>query len=135
MVRLRDIDWHCVKSVGIRSYSGSYFPAFGLNMERYRVSLCIQSECGKMRTRITPNTDTFLGSVGQQFSREERLESYFKILFNFLQKQFHFALTIQWKFYFYVLSGKNKLQSIQKIAFYYLLVKALLLQNCVDCKK
>ena len=35
------------------------FPAFGLNTERYRVSLHIQPECGKMRTMITPNTDTF----------------------------------------------------------------------------
>ena len=26
---------HCVKSVLIRSYSGPYFPAFGLNTERY----------------------------------------------------------------------------------------------------
>ena len=24
---------HCLKSVRIRSFSGSYFPAFGLNME------------------------------------------------------------------------------------------------------
>ena len=47
-----------VKSVCIRSYSGPYFPAFGLNTERYRVSLSIQSKCGKTRTRITPNTDT-----------------------------------------------------------------------------
>ena len=30
---------HCVKSVCIRSYSGPHFPAFGLNTERYRVSL------------------------------------------------------------------------------------------------
>ena len=28
-------------------------------MDRYRVSLRIQSECGKIRIRITPNTDTF----------------------------------------------------------------------------
>ena len=49
----------CVKSVHIRSYSGPYFPAFGLNTERYSVSLRIQSECGKIWTRITPNTDTF----------------------------------------------------------------------------
>ena len=48
-----------LKSVRIRSYSGPYFPAFGLNTERYSVSLRIQSECGKIRTRITPNTDTF----------------------------------------------------------------------------
>ena len=40
-------------------YSGPYFPAFGLNTERYFVSLRIQSECGKIWTRITPNTDNF----------------------------------------------------------------------------
>ena len=50
---------HCVKSVLIGSFSGPYFPAFGLNTERCRVSLRIQSDCGKMRTRRTPNTDTF----------------------------------------------------------------------------
>ena len=48
-----------MKSVRIRSYSGPHFPAFELNTERYGVSLRIQSECGKIRTRISPNTDTF----------------------------------------------------------------------------
>ena len=48
-----------MKSVRIRSYSGPHFPAFELNTERYGVSLRIQSECGKIRTRITPNTDSF----------------------------------------------------------------------------
>ena len=55
-------DWkmsHCVKSARIGSYSGPHFPAFGLNMERYSVSFRIQSECGKMQTRITPNADNF----------------------------------------------------------------------------
>ena len=52
-------DKHYLKSVLIRSYSGPQFPVFGLNMERYGVSLRIQSKCEKMRTRITPNTDTF----------------------------------------------------------------------------
>ena len=37
----------------------SIFPAFGLNAGRCGVSLRIQSKCGKMRTRKTPNTDTF----------------------------------------------------------------------------
>ena len=46
-------------SLRIQGYSGLYFPAFGLNTERYGVSLRIQSEYGKARTRITPNTDTF----------------------------------------------------------------------------
>ena len=50
---------HCVKSVRIRSYSGPYFPAFAINTERYFVSLRINSECGKIWTRMTPNTDTF----------------------------------------------------------------------------
>ena len=48
-----------VKSAHIRSYSGPHFPAFGLNTERYSVFLRIHSECGKMRPRIVPNTDTF----------------------------------------------------------------------------
>ena len=37
---------HCLKSVLIRSYSGPYFPAFGLNAERYGVSLCISPNAG-----------------------------------------------------------------------------------------
>ena len=50
---------HCVKSVHIRSFSGPSFRAFGLNTETYKASLRIQSKCGKIRTRKTPNTDTF----------------------------------------------------------------------------
>ena len=51
---------HCVNSVHIRSYSGPHFLAFGLNTERYGTSrLLFQFECGNIRTRITPNTDTF----------------------------------------------------------------------------
>ena len=53
------ISLHFVKSVCVRSHSGPHFSAFRLNMERYSVPLCIQSKCGKMRTRVTPNTDTF----------------------------------------------------------------------------
>ena len=48
-MRVENKEEHCVKSVRIRSYSGPYFTAFGLNMERYEV----------MWTRITPNMDTF----------------------------------------------------------------------------
>ena len=50
---------HCVKSVCVPSYSSPYFPSFGLNTERYRVSLRIQSECWKIGSRITPNMDNF----------------------------------------------------------------------------
>ena len=48
-----------------------YFPAFGLNTERYSVSLrilifthwdcifLIQSECGKIKNKKAPNTDIY----------------------------------------------------------------------------
>ena len=58
-----------MKIVHIRKYSGPYFPAFALNMEMYFLSLRTQSECGKIRTRITSNTDTFYAvSVSCLFS-------------------------------------------------------------------
>ena len=50
---------HWVKSVRIRSFFGPHSPAFGQNMDIYPANLRILSECGKMRTRKTPNTDTF----------------------------------------------------------------------------
>ena len=49
-----------MENVPIRSFSRPYSSAFRLNKERYSVSLRIQSECGKIQTRKTPNTDTFL---------------------------------------------------------------------------
>ena len=51
--------YHSVKSVRIRSCYGPHFPEFGLNTERYFISFRIQSECGEMWTRITPNTNIF----------------------------------------------------------------------------
>ena len=57
--KLDSVNYHCLKSFRIRSYSGPYFPAFGLSMERYGVSLHTHSECGKMQSKITSNTDTF----------------------------------------------------------------------------
>ena len=45
---------HCVKSLQIRSFSGPYFPVFGLNTEIYSVNLRIQSKCGKIRTGKKP---------------------------------------------------------------------------------
>lgn len=49
---------HWVESVRMRSFSGRYFPALGLNTERIQ-RLHIHSECWKIRNRETPNTDTF----------------------------------------------------------------------------
>ena len=55
-----------MKSVRIRSYSGPSFPAIGLNAERYGISLRILSKCGKIRTRTTPNTDTFYTVISRE---------------------------------------------------------------------
>ena len=52
-------DDHYVKILRIRSFSGSYFPAFGLSTERYGAAVRIQSERRKIRARKTPNTNTF----------------------------------------------------------------------------
>ena len=64
---------HCEKIGNIRSFPGPYFPAFELNKETYSVSLRIQSLCGKIRTRKTPNMDTFhvvlLSSIFRLFPR------------------------------------------------------------------
>ena len=51
--------WILSQSLCEKYYSGLYFPTFGLNLEGYSASLRIQSECGKIRTRITQHTDTF----------------------------------------------------------------------------
>ena len=48
---------HCVKKAW--SFSGTHFPAFGLNTEFYSLNLRCQSECGTIRTRKTANTNTF----------------------------------------------------------------------------
>ena len=45
---------HCVKRVRIRSYSGPHFAWLELNTKRPDVSLRIQSEYVKMRTRLIP---------------------------------------------------------------------------------
>ena len=51
--------FHCVKSVRIRSFFWSVFSRIRTEYGDLRVHLRIQSECGKIRTRKSPNTDTF----------------------------------------------------------------------------
>ena len=40
----RFLNAKCLRSARIQSFSGPYFPAFGLNTERYYISLGIQFE-------------------------------------------------------------------------------------------
>ena len=48
-------------------FSGPYFLAFVINMEKYFVSLRIQPECGKIRTRKNSVFGHFSHSVGLYF--------------------------------------------------------------------
>ena len=56
-------------STSIRSYSGSHFPSFRLNTEKFSVSRHIQSKWGKMRARMN-NTEYghFLRSVSNIYN-------------------------------------------------------------------
>ena len=65
-----------MKSVRIWSFSGQYFPSYGLNAERCRVSFRIQSEWEKIRIRKTPNTDTFHVMINIRNSSEMGSVSY-----------------------------------------------------------
>ena len=70
--------YNCVNTVWKASkcgvFSGPYFLAFGLNTEKYEVSLRIQSEYGKIRTRKNSvfghisHSEHFLWSYGYQFA-------------------------------------------------------------------
>ena len=48
-----------LKSVNIWSFSGPYFPTFGLNTQIYILNLLYRLECRKIQTRKTPKTDTY----------------------------------------------------------------------------
>ena len=51
--------YHCVKVSVFGGFLVRTFPVFGLNTKICRVNLRIQSECYKIRSRNTPNADTF----------------------------------------------------------------------------
>ena len=65
---------HCVKNVCIRSYSGSNFPRIQTEYGEILRSISLysvqmQKNAGKMRSRITPNTDTFYTVNGTFITR------------------------------------------------------------------
>ena len=57
-----------------------HFPTFGLNTERYGVSfrnsVRMQENVGKIRTRITPNTDTFYAVIVSWLRNFKIIKSY-----------------------------------------------------------
>ena len=62
-----------LKSVRIWSFSGPFFPAFGLTTEISWTNLHIHSEYRKIRTRKTPNKDTF---YAVKFKEEQITKSF-----------------------------------------------------------
>ena len=83
----------CVKSARIRSYSDRYFPAFALNTPFLSLSLSLriqgQGECGgEMRTRISPNTDTFYAAHYSHTFSEVVRTSWIKTIFSSRKRLF-----------------------------------------------
>ena len=70
---------HCVKSVHIRSYSGPYFPAFGLNMDRYSV-LRISPYSVRMRENTDQNNSEYGHFLRSEYfsSHTEKSNKYFE---------------------------------------------------------
>ena len=77
---------HCVKCVRIRSYSGPHFPAFGLNSERYGVSLLYSVQMRENADQNNSEYGHFLSSEGhtvimlQIFKRTKYVFNFFTIL-------------------------------------------------------
>ena len=122
-----------VNSVSNRSFSSPYFPAFVLNTKRYSVSLRVHSECGKTRTRKTPNTDTF-HAVNvfdfihdwkniQTINKRKTQDNYI-----ITQKQFNVIWILyysSWIFFYFVTKGINWLHWSYSSFFFF----AILLWN------
>lgn len=83
---------HSVKSVGIRSFSGLYFLAFGQNTEIYSAYLRMQPECGKLQTRKTPNTKTFSCSARDLMTTLSK----WHVLFSMFQAHHGLILYLHW---------------------------------------
>ena len=65
------VNAHCVKSVQIRNFFGSYFPVFGLNTEIYGVNM------DQKKTKKYRKIRTRKNSVLKQFTHREALQVFF----------------------------------------------------------
>ena len=84
-----------------------YFPTLGLNTERDGVSLCFQSKCGKIRTRKTPNTDTF----HEYFKEDENMKHF---LFDLILQVNLFSPSIPF-LYFWCFQGYIEMEHCQNL--------------------
>ena len=80
----QSLNYHTVTVLKVSKYrvvSGPYFSAFGVNTERYEVSLRIHSDCGKIRTRNNSVFGHFSRSA--YYSMYQVLSVYAVILYYF----------------------------------------------------
>ena len=82
-------EFHDTKSVRIRSFSGPYFHAFGLNMEIFSVNFRIQSKCEKIRTRKIPSASTIYAVSSVRRSHRD-----FFFIYISLHKNWSFPLRV-----------------------------------------
>ena len=77
--------FHCMKSVRILSFSGAYFPAFGLNTERYRVFSPHSGKYGpeklQIRTLFTQCFPLIYGFLHPNLKNEHVERLLFRFLF------------------------------------------------------
>ena len=74
---------HCIKSVQVQSFSGLYFPVFGLNTEIYGENLRIQSKYRKIRTR----KKSVFGHISHSGTSRKYKSNYFQTKRNFYIEQ------------------------------------------------
>ena len=85
---------HCMEIVRIRSFSGPYFPAFG--SVRYGV---FSPNVGKIRTRKTPNTDTFTQWIFHSYLYNIAYIFVFPSFFSVLVEPAHSLLSISFHYF------------------------------------
>ena len=101
-------NYHYVESVRIRSFSGPYICAFGLNTElrRYGISFRIQSEYRKYGK--TPNTDTFHAmNTDRRFLTSRNSDSYLSVTQSLKSGTNHVALLVLLLWHCLVVSPKK----------------------------
>ena len=90
------------------AFPGPYFPAFALNTERYSVSLCIQSECRKIRARKN--------SVFGHFSRSACLCSSSTEILNIPYQSIYFTDGFTLAFHTFMTNGNKRLYTLTQPA-------------------
>ena len=89
-------------------YSEIYFIYTDIHCVKRSISLRIQSECGKVRTRITPNTDTFYAVIVKHLCRSfftKFVNCFSQLTIFFTLSMLIYCFIVEVRFLFRTLSG------------------------------